>query len=56
MTPSKAAPRQSKPGMTTAFANTKVARELDTVENPQKYSAGNVARHESLDDLDRQTE
>ena len=33
-----------------------VARELDTVENPQKYSAGNVARHESLDDLDRQTE
>jgi hypothetical protein len=33
-----------------------VARELDKIENPQKYSAGNVARHESLDDLDRQTE
>ena len=33
-----------------------VARELDKIENPQKYSGGNVARHESLDDLDRQTE
>jgi hypothetical protein len=33
-----------------------VARELDKIENLQKYSAGNVARHESLDDLDRQTE
>ena len=56
ITPSKVAPRQSKPGMTTAFANTKRWRELDKVENPQKYFAGNVARHESLDDLDRQTE
>jgi hypothetical protein len=33
-----------------------VAWELDKIENPQKYSAGNVARRESLDDLDRQTE
>ena len=33
-----------------------VARELDKIENPRKYSAGNVARYESLDDLDRQTE
>ena len=33
-----------------------VAQELDKIENPQKYSGGNVARHESLDDLDRQTE
>jgi hypothetical protein len=33
-----------------------VARELDKIENPQNYSAGNVARHENLDDLDRQTE
>ena len=33
-----------------------VAWELDKIENPQKYFAGNVARHESLDDLDRQTE
>ena len=33
-----------------------VARELDKIENPQNYSGGNVARHESLDDLDRQTE
>jgi hypothetical protein len=33
-----------------------VAWELDKIENPQKYAAGNVARRESLDDLDRQTE
>jgi hypothetical protein len=33
-----------------------VAWELDKIKNPQKYSAGNVARRESLDDLDRQTE
>jgi hypothetical protein len=32
-----------------------VARELDKIENPQKYSAANV-RRETLDDLDRQTE
>ena len=32
-----------------------VARELDRIETPQKYSAGNIARHESLDDFDRQT-
>ena len=32
-----------------------VAWELDKIENPQKHSAANV-RHESLDDLDRQTE
>jgi hypothetical protein len=33
-----------------------VAWELDKIENPQKYSAGNIARRESLDDLERQTE
>jgi hypothetical protein len=33
-----------------------VAWELDKIENPQKYSAGNFARRESLDDLERQTE
>jgi hypothetical protein len=32
-----------------------VAWELDKIENPQKYSAANVP-HESLDELDRQTE
>lgn len=32
-----------------------LAWELDKIENPQKYSAANVAR-DSLDDLDRQTE
>lgn len=32
-----------------------VAGELDRLENPQKYFAGHIA-HESLDDLDRQTE
>ena len=32
-----------------------VARELDKIENPQKYSAANIS-HQSLDDLDRQTE
>ena len=34
----------------------KVAWELDKIENPQKYPAANVARDDSLDDLDRQTE
>lgn len=33
-----------------------VAWELDKIENPQKYSAGPIARRESLDDLERQTE
>jgi hypothetical protein len=33
-----------------------VAWELDKIENPHKYSAGNIARRESLDDLERQTE
>jgi hypothetical protein len=33
-----------------------LAWELDKVENPQKYPAANVAREDSLDDLDRQTE
>jgi len=33
-----------------------VARELDKIEKPQKYFAGTVARNESIDDLDRQTE
>jgi hypothetical protein len=32
-----------------------VAWELEKIENPHKYSAANVP-HESLDDLDRQTE
>ena len=32
------------------------AGELDKIENPQKYPAGNTARRESLDDLERQTE
>jgi hypothetical protein len=33
-----------------------VAWQLDKIENPQKYSAANIARRESLDDLERQTE
>ncbi|MBV8350499.1 MAG: hypothetical protein JOZ49_24220 [Mycolicibacterium sp.] len=33
-----------------------VGWELDKVENPQKYPAANVARDDSLDDLDRQRE
>ena len=33
-----------------------VAWELDKIENPQKYSVANIARRESLDDLERQTE
>jgi hypothetical protein len=37
------------------FKHEEVARELDRIETPQKYSAGNIARHESLDDFDRQT-
>ena len=32
-----------------------LGRELDKIDNPQKYSPANVP-HESLDDLDRQTE
>jgi hypothetical protein len=33
-----------------------VAWELDKIENPQKYSAANAPRRESLDDLERKTE
>ena len=29
--------------------------QLDKIENPQKHSARTIARHVSLDDLDRQT-
>ena len=32
-----------------------VAWELDKIENPPKHSTGTAPRHESLDDLDRQT-